>query len=67
MICGDDSTAGKEIEMMVLGSHNFTKKQSISQLRYAFCSSRQGLSHDMLRSKFWRSKSALQLTKYNGL
>ncbi len=34
------------------GGHDFTKKLSISKLRDAFCSSRQGLSHDMLRSQF---------------
>ena len=41
---------------LLSGSHNFTKKQSISKLRDAFCSSRQGLSHDMLRSKFWKGQ-----------
>ncbi len=40
------------------GGHNFTKKQSISKLRDAFCSSRQGLSHDMLRSQFWWGKES---------
>ena len=29
----------------ISGGHNFTKKQSMSKLRYAICSSRQGLSH----------------------